>query len=197
MSSDGVQLSPPPEFREFEYRILGYLVRGRIPSRKDLNPMGQFYAANRDEKEFFKYLTSHPIKTGPLPYTLKLDGISPITVTEVTTTKIASLADERRLRSSVECMLKKERSVISTGKPMRKLHNRYFEVEYRIQGYDVRGEITERTSNNPMFLWVSGVSDRNKFLKYLVSYLQRSNPTPHIVKLEGCPAMSIVSIVPN
>jgi len=48
--------SEQSSYNSVEHRIMGYLVRGRVPKRKELNPMGQFYAANHDCRAFWNYL---------------------------------------------------------------------------------------------------------------------------------------------
>jgi len=84
------------EYREVEYRMKRYLVRGRIPKRNDLNPLGQFLAANHDSNKFQEYLVSYLRRSDPRPHTFKIDSCPLMTITEVTPTNYASIRDEER-----------------------------------------------------------------------------------------------------
>ncbi len=98
MSTKILNENSESQYREVEYRICGYHVRGRIPFRKNLNPMGRCYAGNHDENKFFKYVAAHLLDTDPRPHTAKLEGYPPMTLVSVTQTKITFLKDEGRLR---------------------------------------------------------------------------------------------------
>jgi hypothetical protein len=88
----------PEKSRYVEYRVRGYLVRGKIPIRADMNPSGRYYAGNHDENTFFKYVASYLVQSDPKPHTIKLENCPPMTVVSVTRTKVTSLEDESRLR---------------------------------------------------------------------------------------------------
>jgi hypothetical protein len=131
---------------------------------KNFAPIGQCYAHNHGKKKFFKYLARHAVKTDSVP---QLARAPAVTVTQLTTTNVSSLEDERRLRSSISYMPTGGRSVSSSNNPTHNSHHPNFKMEYLIQGYEVQARITERPSYNPMYLWVAGHSGKKKsFLIY-------------------------------
>jgi hypothetical protein len=88
-------------YRAVEYRMMGYLVRGRVPRRLSLNPLGQFFAANHDCNTLEDYLVEYLETPDPQPHTFKLDAHPPMTITEITPTNVTSLWDEARIRGKV------------------------------------------------------------------------------------------------
>ena len=98
MSTKILNENSESQYREVEYRICGYHVRGRIPFRKNLNPIGRYYAGNHDENKFFKNVAAHLLDTDPRPHSVKLEGCPPMTLVSIIQTKITSLKDESRLR---------------------------------------------------------------------------------------------------
>jgi hypothetical protein len=87
----------PNKSRHVEYCIRGYLVRGSIPIRADMNPSGRYYAGNHDENKFFRYIASYLNQSDPLPHTIKLNNCPPMTLVSVSRTKVTSQEDEERL----------------------------------------------------------------------------------------------------
>jgi hypothetical protein len=67
-------------------------------------------------------------------------------------------------------------------------------VEYRVRGYLVQGNIPIRPNMKPSSRYYAGKHDENRFFKYVASYLLQSDPKPHAIKLENCPAITVSAV---
>lgn len=70
-------------------------------------------------------------------------------------------------------------------------------VEFTMLGYRICARVPRRESLNPIGQFYAANHDCRVLEDYLVEYLRRPDPKPHVYKLDAHPPMTITEITPT